>query len=68
MSKGFWKATGIRALRTLIQSIAGSLTAGVLTNGEISTMIITALTTTAASVLMSISHGLPEVGEEENVP
>lgn len=58
----FWKATGIRALRTFLQVILGTWTAGqLITTLNWKVILLSALSAAVYSVLTSIFTGLPEV-------
>lgn len=72
MSKKFWKAAGIRALRTFCQNLISTIPAGfivtpvMLKELDISIMyviaawLVTAVIAAGVSVLTSIATGLPE--------
>lgn len=64
MSKEFWKATGIRALRTMAQTAVAMLPAAA-TITDVDWMVVagTAALAGVTSILTSIATGLPEVGE-----
>lgn len=62
MSKEFWKATGIRALRTFLQVVLAVWTAGkLITEVDWHLLILSAVSASIYSVLTSILTGLPEV-------
>lgn len=62
MNKEFWKAAGIRALRTFIQVILAVWTAGqLITEVDWKMVILSALSAAVYSLLTSILAGLPEV-------
>ena len=63
MSKAWWKAAGIRALKTLAQTIVGSIAVGAALN-EVQWEYIFSVAVVAAllSLLTSVA-GLPEVDE-----
>lgn len=62
----FWKATGIRALRTFLQVVLASWTAGqIITALDWKTILLTAVSAAVYSVLTSILTGLPEVEDIE---
>lgn len=64
MGKDFWKAAGIRALRTFCQVAAGALTTAVLLKDvDWMAALSSAALATIYSVLTSIATGLPEVPE-----
>ena len=63
MSKQWWKAAGIRALRTLAQTAAAMIpVAATVTAVDWRTVLETALTAAVLSLLTSLG-GLPEVTE-----
>lgn len=76
MSKEFWKASFIRALRTVAQNLASTLPVGfvitpvMIENADwkfiyvIFAWLATGLLAGVASILTSIATGLPEVKEE----
>ena len=61
----WWKAAGIRALKTFAQTMAAVIGTGYAAWGEVPWMLVisTALVAAVLSILTSIA-GLPEVGEE----
>lgn len=61
-NKEFWKATGIRALRTACQVAIGAIGSATLID-DVNWMIVlsTVALSTILSVLNSIATGLPEV-------
>lgn len=62
MSKEFWKATGIRALRTFCQTAVATIgTSAVISEVDWKMVISASLLAGLLSVLTSISTGLPEV-------
>lgn len=62
MTKEFWKATGIRCLRSFISVIMGGWTAGTLiTEVDWKLTFLAALSTTIYIFLACILAGLPEV-------
>lgn len=66
MTKQFWKATGIRALRTFLQVILATWTAGqLITELDWKVIIVSAFSAAVYSVLTSICTGLPEVDKVE---
>ena len=61
MNKDFWKAAGIRAIRTMIQTILAVWTAGtVITEVDWKTTILATVSAGIYSLLTSILAGLPE--------
>ena len=64
MSKKWWKAAGIRAVKTVCQSAAALIPAGVMIT-EVSWPVVvgTAVLAGVVSMLTSVA-GLPEVDEE----
>ena len=64
MSKQWWKAAGIRALRTFVQSMLGLIgTAAALEDVSWKMVISSAILSAILSLLTSLA-GLPEVKEE----
>lgn len=62
MNKEFWKAAGIRALRTFIQVILAVWTAGqLITEVDWKFLLLSAFSSAVYSMLTSILAGLPEV-------
>lgn len=62
MTREFWKAAAIRALKTFIQTILGVWTAGqVITEMDWKTILLAAASAAIYSMLTSILAGLPEV-------
>ena len=62
MDMDFWKAAGIRALRTFIQVILAVWTAGqLITEVEWKFLLLSAFSSAVYSLLTSILAGLPEV-------
>lgn len=76
MGKEFWKAAGIRALKTVCQTLVGAIPAGMVITPVmiqeanwsylyiIASWVGTALLSGLLSLLTSISKGLPEVKEQ----
>lgn len=65
MNKDFWKAAGIRAIRTLAQTAVATIgTSAVIS--EVDWVMVASASALAAilSVLNSIATGLPEVKDE----
>ena len=64
MNKNFWKAAGIRALKTLAQTALSMLTIGQAFS-DVNWLAVSSVSGVAAiiSVLTSIATGLPEVSE-----
>lgn len=68
MNKNFWKATGIRCLRSFISVIMGVYTAGTLiTEIDWKTTLLAAFSTTFYIFLVCILAGLPEVQLEQTL-
>ena len=62
----FWKATGIRAIRTMAQTAVATIgTAAVLSDVDYKFVISASVLAGIMSVLTSIATGLPEVDEIE---
>ena len=62
MTLDFWKAAGIRALRTFIQVILAVWTAGqLITEVDWKFLLMSAFSSAVYSLLTSILSGLPEV-------
>lgn len=65
MSRKWWKAAGIRALRTFVQSILGLIgTAATMEEVSWKTVASSAILAALISLLTSAAVGLPEVKEE----
>lgn len=64
-SKTFWRAAGIRALRTFAQTAVASIGTAVLLS-QVNWAVVASASTLAAilSVLTSIATGLPEAQDE----
>lgn len=68
MNKEFWRATGIRALRTFLQVVLAVWTAGTLiTDVDWKMLLLSALSASVYSVLTSLLTGLPEVDYREHI-
>lgn len=62
MGEGFWKAAGIRALRTICQTAVASIgTAAFLTDVSWIQVVSASALAGLLSILTSIATGLPEV-------
>ena len=64
-SKTFWRAAGIRALRTFAQTAVASIGTAVLLS-QVNWAVVASASTLAAilSILTSIATGLPEAQDE----
>lgn len=69
MDKQFWKATGIRAVRTMAQTALAviGVTAKVMADVDWAMVISASLLAGILSVLTSIATGLPEVDYEKHI-
>ena len=68
MNREFWKATGIRALRTFLQVVLAVWTAGTLiTEVDWKMLFLSAVSASIYSVLTSLLTGLPEVDYQEHI-
>lgn len=68
MNKDFWKATSIRALRTVCQTAVATIgTAAVMTDVKWTYVVSASVLAGILSVLTSIATGLPEVEYAEHV-
>lgn len=66
MDKSFWKAAGIRALRTVAQTAIATIgTAAVLSDVNWAVVASASVLAGILSLLMSIATGLPEVGDTD---
>lgn len=64
MNKEFWRATGVRCLRTFVTTILGVWTAGTLiTEVNWKATMISAVSATVYVFLLCVSAGLPEVSD-----
>ncbi len=62
MNKEFWRATGVRALRTFLQAVLAIWTAGqLITQVDWKFLLLSAFSSALYSMLTSIVTGLPEV-------
>ena len=67
MDKSFWKAAGIRALRTVAQTAIATIgTAAVLSDVNWAVVASASVLAGILSLLMSIATGLPEVGDTDD--
>ena len=67
MDKSFWKAAGIRALRTVAQTAIATIgTAAVLSDVNWAVVASASVLAGILSLLMSIATGLPEVGDSDD--
>ena len=68
MNKQFWKATGIRAVRTFLQVVLAIWTAGTLiTEVDWKMLLLSAVSASIYSVLTSLLTGLPEVDYAQHI-
>ena len=68
MTKEFWKALGIRCIRTFLTTILGVWTAGTLiTDIDWKTTLLSAFSATVYIALLSLVSGLPEVQLSETL-
>lgn len=68
MTKDFWKATGIRAIRTVCQTAVAMIgTSAVLTDVDWKMVASASILSGILSVLTSIATGLPEVEYAEHI-
>lgn len=68
MKTHFWKATGIRCLRTFLTTILGVWTAGTLiTDIDWKATLISAISTTIYIFIVCVVGGLPEVKLQEHL-
>lgn len=66
MDKQFWKAAGIRALKTICQTAVAMIpTAAMITQVDWITVAGTSVCAGILSMLTSIGGGLPEVKEDD---
>lgn len=68
MDKLFWKATGIRCIRTFLSTILGVWTAGTLiTDIDWKATLLSAFSATVYILIVCIIGGLPEVKAEHSL-
>ena len=68
MTKTFWKATGVRCLRTFLTTVLGVWTADTLiTDIDWKATLLAALSTTIYIFILCIVAGLPEVDYERDL-
>ena len=68
MKTHFWKATGIRCLRTFLTTILGVWTADTLiTDIDWKAMLLSAFSTTGYIFIVCVIGGLPEVKLQEHL-
>lgn len=68
MDKTFWKATGVRLIRTFLTTILGVWTAGTLiTDIDWKTTLISAFSATVYILIVCIVGGLPEVKAKKHL-
>lgn len=66
MTKDFWKAAAVRALRTVAQTAVATIgTAAVMADVNWPVVLSASVLAGILSLLMSIATGLPEVGEND---
>lgn len=67
MNKKFWKAAGIRALRTFCQVLATAIPTNAILLSDVKWGVVLSTATLAGivSIIMSVATGLPESGEPE---
>ena len=66
MTVKWWKAAGVRALKTFAQTAASMITVGaIISEIDWKTVVSASLVATVYSILTSIATGLPEVDPEE---
>ena len=66
MSKEFWKATAIRAIRTICQTAVATIgTTALITEVNWSVVVSASALAGLLSVLTSIATGLPEIREDD---
>ena len=62
MNKDFWKATGVRIIRTFLTTILGVWTAGTLiTDVDWKTTLLSAFSASVYILILCVVNGLPEV-------
>lgn len=68
MSKNWWKAAGIRAVKTFAQALLAAIGTGAIAIHEINWIYCLSVSATAAvlSLLTSLA-GLPEVDDDEKI-
>ena len=68
MDKTFWKATGIRLIRTFLTTILGVWTAGTLiTDIDWKATLLAAFSATVYILIVCVIGGLPEVNATKNL-
>ena len=68
MNKTFWKATGVRLIRTFLTTILGVWTAGTLiTDIDWKATLLSAFSATVYILIVCIIGGLPEVKAQEHL-
>ena len=66
MTKDFWKAAAVRALRTVAQTAVATIgTAAVMADVNWPVVLSASVLAGILSLLMSVATGLPEVGEDD---
>lgn len=67
MNKAFWKATGVRLIRTFLTTILGVWTAGTLiTDIDWKTTLLSAFSATVYILIVCVIGGLPEVNDVDD--
>ena len=68
MDKTFWKATGVRLIRTFLSTILGVWTVGTLiTDIDWRATLLSAFSTTVYILIVCIVGGLPEVKAKQSL-
>lgn len=68
MDRTFWKATGVRLIRTFLTTILGVWTAGTLiTDIDWKTTLLSAFSATVYILIVCVVGGLPEVNAKKHL-